>query len=719
MKATLIIRHHAGTLTLETEAGAPVAPLLREAGLLHLPCGVGKCGKCLIYADTEPCAEERALLGERIASGLRLACHTRAADGLEIRIPRPEALRVLTSFAQSGYAFRPIVERRAFAVEAPSLDDQRSDLQRLMDACAVDRHALDLDALAALPAFLRAQAEERSGETPASDAAHSPRDYAELCVSEEGRTEASAPESGPESGLESARGTKDASSSEVKENQDVKRISSSEEEGKNLVAPESESGRQQEASAPEYGHESGLEGGHESGSECGPESGLTVKDGASCDDGRIRAFGLVHGHELVGYTASARPHALIVDIGTTTVAALLVDLRSREVVAVRGEHNAQSSYGADVISRIRHETEWRESGAHGSNPLRAAIVGQIAALLRGLLDEAGIADVDALSITGNTTMMHLFCGLPAEGIGKAPFIPASLAPLRLPAAALGLPSRGTAFLMPGISSYIGADIVASLLAAEAHRDQPPFLLVDLGTNAETVLGVGGKLYACSAAAGPCFEGATLSCGMAGQEGAIDAVFPDSQRGLSFTTIGDAPARGLCGSGVLDAVALLLDAGALDETGRLEAEGPLGAHIRDDALVLADGVRLTQRDIREVQLAKAAVRAGIDVLLEEAGLAASDVACLYLAGGFGSAIRPGSAARIGLIPPELAGRVRVLGNAAGCGALRYVTEEGADESSLSIIRRTRYVELSAHPGFTAAYVDRMCFPETGEDGVDSR
>lgn len=711
MKATLIIRHHAGTLTLETEAGAPVAPLLREAGLLHLPCGVGKCGKCLIYADTEPCAEERALLGERIASGLRLACHTRATDGLEIRIPRPEALRVLTSFAQSGYAFRPIVERRAFAVEAPSLDDQRSDLQRLMDACAVDRHALDLDALAALPAFLRAQAEERSGETPASDAAHSPRDYAELCVSEEGMQEASAPESGPESGLESARGIKDASSSEVKENQDVKRISSSEEEGKNLAAPESESGREQEASAPECGPESGLE--------AAPESGRTAKEAASCDDGRIRAFGLVHGHELVGYTASARPHALIVDIGTTTVAALLVDLRSREVVAVRGEHNAQSSYGADVISRIRHETEWRESGAHGSNPLRAAIVGQIAALLRGLLDEAGIADVDALSITGNTTMMHLFCGLPAEGIGKAPFIPASLAPLRLPAAALGLPSRGTAFLMPGISSYIGADIVASLLAAEAHRDQPPFLLVDLGTNAETVLGVGGKLYACSAAAGPCFEGATLSCGMAGQEGAIDAVFPDSQRGLSFTTIGDAPARGLCGSGVLDAVALLLDAGALDETGRLEAEGPLGAHIRDDALVLADGVRLTQRDIREVQLAKAAVRAGIDVLLEEAGLAASDVACLYLAGGFGSAIRPGSAARIGLIPPELAGRVRVLGNAAGCGALRYVTEEGADESSLSIIRRTRYVELSAHPGFTTAYVDRMCFPETGEDGVDNR
>ena len=140
--------------------------------------------------------------------------------------------------------------------------------------------------------------------------------------------------------------------------------------------------------------------------------------------------------------------------------------------------------------------------------------------------------------------------------------------MRLPAADLGIASQAPAFLLPGISAYIGADIVASLLAADAHRSQPPFLLVDLGTNAETVLCASGTLYACSAAAGPCFEGATLSCGMAGQDGAIDTVSPDPERGLSFTTIGDAPARGLCGSGVLDALALLLDAGIVDETGRL-------------------------------------------------------------------------------------------------------------------------------------------------------
>lgn len=586
MSVSIIVRHKGGVTTLRAEDGAPLAPLLREAGLLTLPCGVGKCGKCLIHADTEACEEERALLGEAaVASGLRLACHTRAAEGLDIAIPQAGALRVLTRFARADYPFRPIVERRPFSLPEPSLDDQRSDLQRLLDACGAKNHALGLHQIAALPAFMR------------------------------------------------------------------------------------NAGR-----------------------------------------GDVRGFGLMHGETLVGYTASEKAYALIVDIGTTTVASLLVDTALGRVVAARGEHNAQSPYGADVISRIRHETEWEER-RNGPNPLQQAIVRQISAMLAGLLEQAEIDDVDFLSLTGNTTMIHLLCGLPGEHIGKAPFIPVTLEPMRLPAADLGIDSRAPAFLLPGISAYIGADIVASLLAAEAHHAQPPFLLVDLGTNAETVLCADGVFYACSAAAGPCFEGATLSCGMAGQDGAIDTVSPDPERGLSFTTIGDAPARGLCGSGVLDALALLLDAGIVDETGRLEADAsPLGGRIEDNALILADSVRLTQKDIREVQLAKAAVRAGIDILLREAGIDVGEVARLYLAGGFGSAMRPESAARIGLIPEELSNRVTVLGNAAGSGALRYATEEGATESALGIIRRTRYIELSAHSGFTDAYVERMLFPE---------
>lgn len=324
MNVSITVRHCGETTTLRAEAGTPLAPLLREAGLLTLPCGVGKCGKCLILAATEPCAEERALLGDAaLASGLRLACYTRAAEGLDIALPQAGALRVLTRFAQSDYPFRPIVERRPFAMPEPSLDDQRSDLQRLIDACGAKGHALGLGQLAALPAFIR-----------------------------------------------------------------------------------------------------------------------NARSNGGCGDGHgnVCGFGLMHGETLVGYTASDEAYALIVDIGTTTVAALLVDTARRHVVAARGEHNAQSPYGADVISRIRHETEWEEH-RNGPNPLQQAIAKQVSAMLAGLLEQAGIGDVDFLSLTGNTTMMHLLCGLPGEHIGKAPFIPATLEPMRLPAADLGIASQ--------------------------------------------------------------------------------------------------------------------------------------------------------------------------------------------------------------------------------------------------------------------------------------
>ena len=303
MNDSITVRHCGDPTTLRAEAGTPLAPLLREAGLLTLPCGVGKCGKCLILAATEPCAEERALLGDAaLASGLRLACYTRAAEGLDIALPQAGALRVLTRFAQSDYPFRPIVERRPFAMPEPSLDDQRSDLQRLIDACGAKGHALGLGQLAALPAFIR-----------------------------------------------------------------------------------------------------------------------NARSNGGCGDGHgnVCGFGLMHGETLVGYTASDEADALIVDIGTTTVAALLVDTARRRVVAARGEHNAQSPYGADVISRIRHETEWEEH-RNGPNPLQQAIAKQVSAMLAGLLEQAGIGDVDFLSLTGNTTMMHLLCGLPGEHIGKVP-----------------------------------------------------------------------------------------------------------------------------------------------------------------------------------------------------------------------------------------------------------------------------------------------------------
>ncbi|MEG1610617.1 MAG: ASKHA domain-containing protein, partial [Bilophila sp.] len=413
---------------------------------------------------------------------------------------------------------------------------------------------------------------------------------------------------------------------------------------------------------------------------------------------------------LVGVSGEAAHYGLIVDIGTTTVAALMLDLDTRRVVASRGEHNAEAPFGADVISRIQQSME------QGVAPLQQAIVRQIDELCASLCTECGCTDVSLISITGNTTMLHLLCGLPATNISRAPFIPVTTEAMRCNAASLGLHSQATTFLLPGISAYIGADTVASLLAAAGHTTgERPFLLVDFGTNAETVLFANGTYYACSAAAGPCFEGATLACGMAGQHGAIDTVLARpatpgaSHAGFAVTVIGGGTARGVCGSGVVDAIALLLDSGDLDETGRLEGslttEDESGTRFQ-----LTDKVYLSQKDIREVQLAKAAVRAGIEVLLTEAGLLANDVQTLFLAGGFGSAIRPESAVRIGLVPEELKHRVQVLGNAACFGALRAVTETAATVLTSTILRTTRYIELSAHPGFCDTYVENMLFPQ---------
>jgi uncharacterized 2Fe-2S/4Fe-4S cluster protein (DUF4445 family) len=239
------------------------------------------------------------------------------------------------------------------------------------------------------------------------------------------------------------------------------------------------------------------------------------------------------------------------------------------------------------------------------------------------------------------------------------------------------------------------------------------MLVDFGTNAEIVLFANNMFYACSAAAGPCFEGATLACDMAGQAGAVDKIFADNGD-FSFTTIGNIQAKGICGSGVIDALALMLETGLVDSTGRLlpqEETMPwmVKAYDQEKGFCLTDTVYVSQGDIREVQLGKAAVRAGIEVLLEKAGINGESLEYLYLAGGFGSAMNPQSAARIGMIPAQMTAKAKVLGNAACFGALRYVTEQGAPAMAEGIIAQTQYIELSAHQGFFDRYIKHMSFP----------
>ena len=420
------------------------------------------------------------------------------------------------------------------------------------------------------------------------------------------------------------------------------------------------------------------------------------------------AYAVLENETLVDICSHSEHYGMVVDIGTTTVAALLIDLTTGKTVAVDGAHNAQAPFGADVMTRIQYAMDG------GLERLTQGIIKQLNTLLSRLLEKSGAKDVSLISIAGNTTMMHLLCGINPEHISKAPFIPGTLEAMTRSARDLGIHSSGQCYLLPGVSAYIGADIVASLIATGAVGTNETFLMADIGTNAETVLYANGTCYACSAAAGPCFEGANLSCGMPGQPGAIDSVFEAEKNGFGFTVIDDKKAVGLCGSGVIDGIALLLNSGAVEPTGRLHAKGSLSQAITGEKneirFNLTDTVAITQKDIREVQLAKAALRSGIEILMREAGITADEIDTLYLAGGFGSAIHPESAVRIGMIPQALLPKISVLGNAASYGALRYVTEKEADQTARIISSASKHIELSAHAGFSNEYMGRMLFAQ---------
>lgn len=415
---------------------------------------------------------------------------------------------------------------------------------------------------------------------------------------------------------------------------------------------------------------------------------------------------VLRGNTLIGLNPE-RLLGVALDIGTTTLAAYLIDLCTGEEVAVCSALNPQKAWGDDVITRADY------AKAGGLEALQGALAGEIDAMIGRLCLDAGVCRQNVVHavVAGNTVMMHLFAGVSPEHIAQAPFVPAFASAMELPAAALGLQiyRHAVVSLLPCVAGYIGADTVAGLLAAGMNEHSEPTLLIDIGTNGEIALAAGGRLYACSAAAGPAFEGAHIRCGMGGVAGAINTVTVDG--GIRFTTIGGRRPKGICGSGLLDLVAGLLDAGAIDDTGRLNRDGAPHWITMDSEGVVIDGpsgIMLTSRDIREVQLAKGAVAAGIEVLLAEAGLCAEDVRQVYLAGGFGSYLDRRSAARIGLIPPVLEGRVAAIGNSAGAGAKAVLLSAVALEEAVWLAKSTRYVELSARADFQQAFMEKMLF-----------
>ncbi len=419
---------------------------------------------------------------------------------------------------------------------------------------------------------------------------------------------------------------------------------------------------------------------------------------------------------------------IAIDVGTTTLAAYLVDVQSGTVVDVVSALNAQQKFGADVISRIHHTMEHEE----GAEELRNTIVTQLDDICGRLAERGKInpSEVVLVHITGNTTMMHLAAGLPAQNIAAAPFIPTTTDSIVESAWNLGLTSlpHAKARLLPAVSGYVGADIVAAILSAGVHHKDTTALLIDIGTNGEIVLKHHGVIYCCSTAAGPAFEGAQIHDGVGGIRGAVNAIHFDGDK-PEYTTIADEAPLGICGSGITDALAILLRVGVVDETGRMlgppdsgDLQAALASRLQEvdgePAFMLVPAeetstgspVVMTQKDVREIQLAKAAIAAGIETLIQEAGIAVDEVEALYLAGGFGSYLRKESAVAIGLLPSELGGRITVLGNAAGKGAVLTLLSEAMTADALGVADDTVYVELSSSAAFQMAYISQMAFPE---------
>lgn len=411
-------------------------------------------------------------------------------------------------------------------------------------------------------------------------------------------------------------------------------------------------------------------------------------------------------------------YGVAVDVGTTTVVATLMDLSTGAAVAVSSNLNRQAPFGADVISRIARARMDEMAAVE----LQRTVVATIDGLLADVYRASGITSdqVYEMVVAGNATMLHLLLGVDAHAISVAPFIPAFREPLGLPANALGVDihPEGRIQLLPSIGAYVGADIVAGIQATGLTREPELRLFVDVGTNGEIVLGNVERVLASAAPAGPTFEGGHVKHGMRAADGAIESVVLDGAE-IDLQVIGGAAPRGICGSGLIDAVAQLRLVGLLDASGRLADADEVPEHPLVDRLVeidgvrafrLADGIELTQRDIRELQSAKGAIATGIAALMEIMGVAADDLHQVLLAGSFGTYIDPQSARVIGLVPPVPTERITAAGNAAGEGAKMALLSFREREMAFDLLRRVEYVELSGRPGFNEAFIGSVGFPD---------
>ncbi len=375
--------------------------------------------------------------------------------------------------------------------------------------------------------------------------------------------------------------------------------------------------------------------------------------------------------------------AAAVDIGTTTIAMSAVDIGSGRILGTSTGINHQRSWGADVISRMEASNQGK--GALLQKSIRADLD-----LLR---EELGLAQDARMVISGNSTMEHLLQGLSCETLGVAPYTPVDIS----------LHEYENMTILPGISTFVGADIVSGIVACGIDQSEEICILVDLGTNGEMAIGNRNRIISASTAAGPAFEGGNISCGVAGIPGAVSSVeITDGEARVE--TIGGLPPVGLCGTGVLETVYELLKEELVDEAGLLDDE------YFDDGFPVAEGIVFTNKDVREVQLAKSAVRAGLEVLLEEYGADYDQIGKLYIAGGFGQKINLEKAVGIGLLPEELLDRMVPVGNSSLAGAVMAACDPSVLERMRAVGENAEETALAENPLFSDLYMDNMFFPE---------
>lgn len=448
------------------------------------------------------------------------------------------------------------------------------------------------------------------------------------------------------------------------------------------------------------------------------------------------------------------------DIGTTTVVCHLLSLKTGRALVTTAYPNIQRSYGADVISRIE------AAKSDKLEEMRAAITGQIQQMINECLSRCGRENgrIRKLVIAGNTVMCHLFTGLSPESIGRAPFMPQEYFGRNYKGGELGFANVDDIYIMPAVSGYVGGDITSDMLYIDMYKTtaciqntgvsksdttgqdiltanelqqnrlehdkqdtgkfvqrEKEMLILDIGTNGEMVLGKSNDYTCCATAAGPAFEGAEIELGMSAVSGAISRVWIENDQ-IQVEVIGadrekgqTATAKGICGSGLIDALCVFLSLGLIDETGRIKTHRQVSYKYHrylgddeeeNDCIFLTDEVYITQDDIRKLQLAKGAVAAGIAVLMRARGLKCDDIGQVFIAGGFGSVLDKHSAAGIGMIPAELVDRTVAIGNAAAGGAMIAATNPNAEKRLDEIAKSMKYIELSSDKNFSDEYIRQM-------------